>query len=252
MREEFGGGRPSRRVSPNAQPHERRRALVGHQGEGVGRHVGLDLLVDLRRVAAFRVGELLRDHLERAHAERVDVHLFVVGLVVQLRRHELGRAQHATSLARRVVGGSSCGQAQVADPQIPGSAVDEDVVALDVAVDDLGVPRVQVRESFQNLPHPPLDDLPPHDLHPLNEALERARGQDLGDKAHFPPIAVHPGPVKIDDVLVIQPVQQPHFVDHARLLVRRHVLEVDDVPGDLDALDAIVRAPDLLVAALAD
>jgi hypothetical protein len=55
---------------------------------------GGDFLVDLHRVRALAVGVLERDHLEDAHAEGVDVG----AVVVDLGRHELGRADDGVDL----------------------------------------------------------------------------------------------------------------------------------------------------------
>lgn len=70
-----------------------------------------------------------RDHLQHAHPERVDVDGRVVPSLVHFGRHELGRAQHRPAVRRR--------KAQV--PDLDGLALDEDVVALQVAVDDDGL-----------------------------------------------------------------------------------------------------------------
>jgi len=93
---------------------------------------------------------------QEAHPERVDVDAVVVVLVVQLRRHELGRSQHRL---RRRPRAQQRRQAEVADLDDALAAVDEDVVALEVAVDDRRGVAVQVDEAAEDLPGPALEDL---------------------------------------------------------------------------------------------
>mmetsp|Transcript_2268 Transcript_2268/g.5141 ORF Transcript_2268/g.5141 Transcript_2268/m.5141 type:complete len:277 (+) Transcript_2268:343-1173(+) len=104
--------------------------------------------VDLRGVAALSVRVLAGDHLEHAHAKRVDVDLLVVILVIQLRRHELGGAEDTLccSLAHQ------SREAQISNLDLRVVAVDEDVLALEVTVDD--VVAVQILEPFEDLPAP--------------------------------------------------------------------------------------------------
>ena len=107
-----------------------------------------DALEDLRWVSAFAVRTLVRDQLDDAHAERVDVHALVVVLVVELGRHELRGANHR--LGPVVV--QHGGQSEVPDLHLALVLVDEDVVALQVAVHDGRVVRVEVVQAPQDLP----------------------------------------------------------------------------------------------------
>lgn len=93
---------------------------------------------------------------QQAHPERVDVDAVVVVLVVQLGRHELRRSQHRL---RRRPRAQQRREAEVADLDDALAAVDEDVVALEVAVDDRRGVAVQVDEAAENLPGPALQDL---------------------------------------------------------------------------------------------
>ena len=132
-------------------------------------------------VDALAVRVLEGDHLQDAHAEGVDVGALVVVLGVHLGRHELRRAYHA---ARRVTAaaaaGDDGGEAEVADLDLPLAAVNEDVVALEVAVDDAA--RVEVREALEDLaaPAPDRGGAGPR----VSPAVlpQRAGGEELGDE----------------------------------------------------------------------
>ena len=104
-----------------------------------------DLPIDLRGVEALRVGVLRGDHLEDAHPEGVDVHLLVVTLIVQLRRHELGRAKHGLGLYMSLA--HERGEAEVANLDFGVVAVDENVVALQIAVDDSAMEATCPRDA---------------------------------------------------------------------------------------------------------
>lgn len=112
-----------------------------------------DFLVDLDGVRALAVGVLEGDHLEHAHPERVYVDQLVVLFFIHLRCHELGspHAVHSVGLAED---GS---KAEVPDLDLARVAVDEDVVAFEIAVDDGRVVAVEVGQSAQDLAAPVLD-----------------------------------------------------------------------------------------------
>ena len=133
-----------------AQLHEEAHLAVLDAAEHVRLLPRADALPYLRCVAALLERVLLGGHLQHAHAEGVHVHRLAVVLVVQLGRHELGRAQH-----RLHVGGvPGDGEAEVADAHLTRRAVDEDVVALQVAVDDGRRVGVQVVQGRQYLAAP--------------------------------------------------------------------------------------------------
>eukprot|EP00967_Tisochrysis_lutea_P054519 scaffold68212_cov31-Tisochrysis_lutea.AAC.2 len=133
-----------------AELDEVARLLIANPVERGRLGLGGYLAIDLRGVRAFRV--------RHRHAERVDIHLFVVHLIIQLGCHELGRSQHglggALAHERR--------QAQVPNLDLRVVSIDEDVVALEIAMDD--VIRVEVREAIQDLPAPLLHHLALHSL----------------------------------------------------------------------------------------
>jgi hypothetical protein len=81
-----------------------------------GRDAPGDVVEDLHDAAALGVGHLPRDHLQHAHAVRVDVHRLSVRLRVQLRRHELRRAQDGVRHVRLV---HDRRQPEVADLDLP-------------------------------------------------------------------------------------------------------------------------------------
>lgn len=114
-----------------------------------------DFLVDLDGVGALAVGVVEGDHLEHAHAEGVDVDEVVVVLAVDLGGHEL-RGANTVGMGEGGVAEDG-GEAKVADLDLAGVAVDEDVVALEVAVDYGGIVAVEVGEGAEDLAAPGLE-----------------------------------------------------------------------------------------------
>ena len=69
-------------------------------------------------------------------------HLLVVTFVVELRRHELGRAKNRKRLGAVVF---DCGgKAKVPNAKVARGSIDEDVITLQVAVNHGGILRVEV------------------------------------------------------------------------------------------------------------
>ena len=134
-------------------------------------------------VGALAVGVIEGDHLEDAHAEGVDVGELVVGLLVHLGSHELRRAYAASAVAAAAGGGEAeRSEAEVADLDLPLVAVDEDVVALEVAVDGGRRVCVEVGEPVEDLCAPA-----PHRRHAHPPVLlpvltERAGDEELDDE----------------------------------------------------------------------
>ena len=59
--------------------------------------------------------------------------------------------------------------------------IDKDVVAFNVTMNDGGIVRMQVGESFENLPRPPLDDFKIRDLQLFDVSFRRKERVPLLD-----------------------------------------------------------------------
>lgn len=132
---------------------------------------------------------------------------------------------------------------------LAGVAVDEDVAAIEVAVDDAGVVGVEVVEAEEDLPGPLLQRLD-GDVPVAGAVLAEAAGvADLGDEAEDAGVAVEPDLVEPDDVVVAEGAEEAHLgvepVHHAGVAVRQGA-EADAVPGHLDAFLLVEGAVDLL------
>lgn len=92
VEQELGGRGPVPWLA-DAAVDEATQLGVLEAAERGGGHAPGDAVVDLHDALALGVGHLPRHHLQHAHAVRVDVHRLRVRLRVQLRRHELRRAQ---------------------------------------------------------------------------------------------------------------------------------------------------------------
>ena len=90
--EELGGGGPVPGLADAALDEGAELGVPDALERGGGDAPG-DAVVDLHDAVALGVGHLPRHHLQHAHPVRVDVHRLRVRLRVQLRRHELRRAQ---------------------------------------------------------------------------------------------------------------------------------------------------------------
>ena len=197
-----------------------------------------------------------KNSYQQAHPEGVDVDAVVVVLVVELRRHELGRAQHRL---RRGPRAEQRRQAEVADLDDALAAVDEDVVALEVAVDDRRRVAVQVHQAAQNLPGPPLEHLDvDRPLVLLPVLPERPRGEQLGDEVDGRVRVVEPAVVEGHDVAVLQLFQDADLREEPVALggaARRLADELghsDLVPGDFRAFLLVESLVDRLEGAAAE
>ncbi len=65
---------------------------------------GANLAIDLRRIGALLERILVGHHFEHGHAERIDIDLFRVPLLVQFGRHEFGCAEHRLGVGARLFG----------------------------------------------------------------------------------------------------------------------------------------------------
>ena len=193
------------------------------------RSYGDDSLVDLDGIGALAVGVIEGDHLEDAHAEGVDVGELVVGLVVHLGSHELRRADAAGVAAAA----AERGEAEVADLDLALVAVDEDVVALEVAMDDGRRVGVEVGEAVEDLRAPAPHRRRAHPPVPLPVLAERAGDEELGDEVEGAARRVHPVGVEAHDAavaergeevdLAVEPLQlaaAPHDVAQPHLVPR--------------------------------
>jgi len=80
-------------------------------------------------------------------------------------------------------------------------AIDEDVAAVEVAVDDAGAVGVEVVETLQDLARPLLERLDGDVAVAVAVLAEAPGGADLGDEIEHAGIAVQPHLVEADDVL---------------------------------------------------
>lgn len=87
---------------------------------------------------------------------------------------------------------------------------------------------------------PPLGDLPSNHLHLVDEGFQSPRRQDFGDKVDLLSLSIDPRSVKADDILVVQPFQEPDFVDDTVSFVLWDARQMNDIPGNLNALFGIV------------
>mmetsp|Transcript_5852 Transcript_5852/g.25920 ORF Transcript_5852/g.25920 Transcript_5852/m.25920 type:complete len:1112 (+) Transcript_5852:100-3435(+) len=185
----------------DALEHERSEVRVDYLVERLRFDALGDALEDLRGVTALPVRALVRDQLDDAHSERVDVHPLVVVLVVQFGRHELRGADHRFGPV--VVQHGS--QTEVPNLHLALVLVDKDVVALQVAVHDGRGLRVQVVQAPQDLPGPRLDRPQIQVGLELGRVLLQRLRARLGDEvdAHLVLLRDDPAVVELDDVLVV-------------------------------------------------
>lgn len=211
-----------------------------------GRDAPGDVVEDLHDAAALGVGHLPRDHLQHAHAVRVDVHRLRVRLRVQLRRHELRRAQDGVRHVRLV---HDRRQPEVADLDLAVVAIDEDVAAVEVAVDDAGVVGVEVVEPLEDLARPLLERLDGDVAVSVAVLAEAPGGADLGDEVEDAGVAVQPHLVEADDVVVAERAEEAHLgveaLHHAGVAVGQRP-QPDAVPRHLDPLLLVEPAVHLL------
>lgn len=192
-------------------------------------------------------------HFEDTHAKGVNVDLLVIALVVQLWGHELGSAED-----RRDVGTvADNGETEVANLELSVVAVDKDVVALEVAVDDGRVVGVEIDESLENLAAPRFEDLGlERALEGLFEVLLQCAGRhELGHKDDtFASVGGFSGPggVEVDDVLVANGLQDFDLGEDFLGLFLGEMVDAELVPCDLDTFFLIKSPVDMLVSTLAE
>lgn len=119
-------------------------------------------------------------HFQDTHAKGIDVDLLVVLFVVELGSHELRGSEDRGDVG--AVADDS--EAEVANFELAIVAVDKDVVALEVAVDDGWAVGVEVGESLEDLSAPGLYNFGfKCALESLFEILlQGARRHEFGDK----------------------------------------------------------------------
>ena len=119
-------------------------------------------------------------HFQDTHAKGIDIDLLVILFIVELGGHELGSTENRGDVG--AVANNS--EAEVTNLELTIVAVDKDVVALKVTVDDGRAVGMEIGESLEDLSAPGLYDFG------LECALERlfeillqgTRGHELGDK----------------------------------------------------------------------
>lgn len=146
---------------------------------------------------------------------------------------------------------------EVTNLELSVVAVDKDVVALEVAVDDGRVVGMEVDESLQNLAAPRLEDLGlERALEGLFEVLlQCAGGHEFGHKDDA--LAAvggfgGPGGVKVDDVIVTDGLEDFDLGEDLLGLFLGEMVEAELVPCDLDTFFLIKRSVDIFISALAE
>lgn len=122
-------------------------------------------------------------------------------------------------------------QAQISNLELPNVAVDEDVTAVQVSVDDAGVVGVQIMEASENLHTPFLECLRGHVAVLVSVVPEAARGACLGDEVDSVGVGIFPEVVEGYDVVVLESLEQ---------------LDLGSQPGDDGGIAAEVPEPDLV------
>ena len=138
---------------------------------------------------------------------------------------------------------------------LAGVAVDEDVAAVEVAVDDAGVVGVEVVESEEDLARPLLERLDGDVAVAVAVLAEAAGGADLGDEVEHAGVAVEPDLVEADDVLVVEGAEEAHLgveaLHHGRVAVGERA-QPHAVPRHLDPFLLVEPAVHLLHGAEAE
>jgi len=223
----------------------------------------------LKKIFTAARGEIaLCSSYQQAHPERVHVHAVVVFLVVELRSHKLRRPQDRL---RRRARPKQRREAQVANLDDALAAVDKDVVAFQVPVDDRRRVPVEVHEPAEDLPGPPLEHLDVDRALVLLAVLpQRAAREQLGDEVDRRRAAAAPAPastagavvepavMKGHDVAVLELLQhadlgeQPVALGRAARGLADQLGDADLVPGNLGALFLVEGLVDGLEGAAAE
>lgn len=128
-------------------------------------------------------------------------------------------------------------------------AIDEDVAAVEVAVDDAGVVGVEVVEPLDDLARPLLERLDGDVAVSVAVLAEAPGGADLGDEVEDAGVAVQPHLVEADDVVVAERAEEAHLgveaLHHAGVAVGQRP-QPDAVPRHLDPLLLVEPAVHLL------
>lgn len=206
----------------------RKDAKLQHLGKSQQDTYRGDLLVNLSLVSALVVGVLTGNHLQHTHAKRVDVDKLIIFLFIQLRCHKLGSTNDATSSG--LLEDSS--KAEITNFDLTSVSIDEYIVALKIPVNNRRGLRMQIVQTFKNLPGPVLDSLGinlpmlltvPNRIYIIvsiqpNEMKfkkkrkrkrihlqpETTRGEKLGDHVNSLGVLVDPRVKEFDDVIMFK------------------------------------------------
>jgi len=186
-----------------------------------------DLHVDLSSSRALFIWRTLRNHLQEAHPKRVDVNCSAVLFLIDFRRDEV-RSAYDRCGARLLQG---CGETQVTDQNLTNAAVDEYVVALQIAVDDWIFESMKMLKALENLPAPRTHDLEfQWSTYATNVRQQRATRDALSDEANLVLFFVDPSVDESNDPGVLKRLEHADFLIDALPCTAIHVLERNDIP----------------------
>mmetsp|Transcript_17782 Transcript_17782/g.53545 ORF Transcript_17782/g.53545 Transcript_17782/m.53545 type:complete len:298 (+) Transcript_17782:4301-5194(+) len=222
-------------LGPDADRNEVCKLPTWHLSQALRPNPQGDLLVDLGCIAALGVRVFQGGQLQQAHPVRVHIHPVVVLLVIQFGRHELRGPQDRL---RRGSCAQQSSKAQIANLHHTLAAVDEYVVALQVAVNDGRAVAVQIHQPTQDLPCPAFQHIIINEFVPFAVLAQGARSEQLSDEVDAVVLGVQPGVVETHDIFVLQLLEHPDLREQAiSLLLAVHQLHNSDlVPSDFCAL----------------
>mmetsp|Transcript_44630 Transcript_44630/g.142299 ORF Transcript_44630/g.142299 Transcript_44630/m.142299 type:complete len:293 (-) Transcript_44630:394-1272(-) len=194
------------RVFRNALVNDCSKTIIFDPPHSARLHTGDHFAIHLPRSLALLVRRSVctcsdNYHLQQAHAKSINVNSCAVLFFIDFWRNEIWSA-HYRCCARLLQGG---GQAQIANQNLTDIAVDENVVALQVPVDDRLFEGVQIRQAFQNLSRPCSHHLfLQRCADPLDVRQQGSPGDSLCDEAHLVLRLVEPSVDKGDDPRMLQ------------------------------------------------
>mmetsp|Transcript_18178 Transcript_18178/g.42550 ORF Transcript_18178/g.42550 Transcript_18178/m.42550 type:complete len:206 (-) Transcript_18178:669-1286(-) len=191
------------RFHARALHHNAPKQLILHPAKISRTLTSKDLLVHLSWSFTFTPGLLPANHLQQHHAKGIDVHRSVVIFIINLRRDEVhrphNRSSNCTGLLQR------CGEPKIANHDLSTIAVDEDVIALQVPVDDGIRTSMQIIQAFQDLSTPVANHLQFQRRVDALDVLEKGASRDpLRYKADLLLLLVRPSINEGNDLGMLQ------------------------------------------------